>query len=93
MDACRDAVNLEHELRDAVPSADLEGTVGVIEQDHADVPAVVRVDDARAHVDVCFQARPLRGAMRPYIPRGRTTAMSVRTSAFPCAGTTVSCAA
>jgi hypothetical protein len=52
MDACRDAVNLEHELRDAVPSADLEGTVGVIEQDHADVPAVVRVDDARAHVDV-----------------------------------------
>lgn len=42
---------LEDELRDAVALLDLVVGVGVVEQQHLDLAAVVGVNDARASVD------------------------------------------
>lgn len=42
---------LEHQLGDAVALLDLVVGLGVVEEQHLDLPAVVGVDDARARVD------------------------------------------
>ena len=62
---------LEHQLCDPVPLLDLVVGVGVVEEQHLDLAAVVGVDDARARVDEVLRGEAGAGGdPAVYTPRG-----------------------